>query len=246
MSDWPFRLRSKLMIANIHMGDMLGKTRTIRRTMAATHARLRPDSSLRGPGRPKATEGLDTREVLLRVGLHLFATKGFAGVSVSEIAEAAGVSAPVIYQRFGSKAGLFVAVAEDCYARGLAHLGSVMTDVERFDEALDLVLQGFSDLYRMDRELTAMVLTVLVEVSRDEAIANELQPTLRAFRAFFDDIAALAPPEVAPDARARRDLSHALVTMCSGLTSAAVMTPNAADYERMVDTMRSFIRARTG
>lgn len=212
--------------------------------MARAHARLRPQAPLRAPGRPKAADGLDTREVLLRAGLRLFATKGFAGVSVSEIAEAAGVSAPVIYQRFGSKAGLFVAVAEDVYARGLEHLGSVTAGVERFDEAVDLVLQGFVRMYRVDREMTAMVLTVLVEVSRDDAISEELQPTLRAFRAFFDDIAALAPPEIAPDPRSRRDLSRALVTMCSGLTSAAVMTANAADYEGMVDVMRAIVRGR--
>lgn len=210
--------------------------------MAGAHARLRPESPVRAPGRPRAADGLDTREDLLRVGLRLFATKGFAGVSVSEIAEAAGVSVPVIYQRFGSKAGLFVAVAEDVYARGLEHLGSAMTGVERFDDAVDLVLDGFAGMYRMDREMTAMVLTVLVEVSRDEAIAEELQPTLRAFRGFFDGIAALAPPELAPDARSRRDLSRALVTMCSGLTSAAVMTTNAADYEGMVNVMRTIVR----
>ncbi|MTE16757.1 TetR/AcrR family transcriptional regulator [Nocardia aurantiaca] len=213
--------------------------------MAATRPRLRPDSPLRGPGRPKAADGLDTREVLLRVGLRLFATKGFAGVSVNEIAEAAKVSAPVIYQRFGSKAGLFVAVAEDVYARGLGHLESSMAGVERFDEAIDLVLQGFAELYRMDRELTAMVLTVLVEVSRDDVLADELQPTLRTFRAFFDGIAALAPPTIASDARSRRDLSRALVAMCSGLTSAAVMTTNAADYESMVEIMRTIITVRT-
>ena len=181
----------------------------------------------------------------MRVGLSLFATKGYAGVAVSEIAEAAGVSTPVIYQRFGSKAGLFVAIAEDCYARGLARLQPMLVGIEEFDDAVDAVLRGFASLYRIDREMTAMVLTVLVEVNRDETLARELQSTLRTFRAFFDGVAALAPPEIAPDAQSRRDLSRALVALSSGLTSAAVLITNANDYERMIDVMRNVVRTRT-
>ncbi len=210
--------------------------------MAANPARLRPNPPLRPPGRPKATEGLDTREALLRAGRRLFAAKGFAGVAVSEIAEAAGISVPMIYQRFGSKAGLFVAVAEDVYGRALKHMRSAMAGVETFEQAVDLVLQSFASMYRIDREVPAMVLTVLVEVNRDDTLAHELQPTLRSFRAFFDSIAALAPPSLAADSRERRDLSRALVTMCSGLTTAAVTIPHAADYERMVEVIRNIAR----
>lgn len=212
--------------------------------MAAMNARPRSDAPLRSPGRPRAADALDTRELLMRVGLQLFAKKGYAGVAVSEVAEAAGVSTPVIYQRFGSKAGLFVAIAEDCYARGLEHLRPMTESVEHFDDAVDAILRASASLYRLDRELMAMVLTVLVEVNRDEALAHELQSTMHTFRAFFDRIAALAPPEIAPDARSRRDLSRALVALISGLTSAAVMMTNATDYERMVDIMRNAVRVR--
>ncbi|CAN3127987.1 TetR/AcrR family transcriptional regulator [Mycobacterium sp. smrl_JER01] len=215
--------------------------------MSANPARPgRTTPSLRAPGRPKAAEGLDTREALLRAGRSLFATRGFAGVAVSEIAEAAGISVPMIYQRFGSKAGLFVAVAEDVYAHALEHMRSAMIGVDTFDDAVDLVLQSFASMYRVDREVPAMVLTVLIEVNRDEAMAQELQPTLRSFRAFFDSIASLAPPALAADARSRRDLSRALVTMCSGLTAAAVTIPNAAEYERMVGAIRHFTRVHPG
>lgn len=210
--------------------------------MAANPARLRPAAPMRAPGRPKAAEGLDTREALLRAGRSLFATKGFAGVAVSEIAEAAGISVPMIYQRFGSKAGLFVAVAEDVYTSALEHMESAMDGVDKFEDAVDLVLESFASMYRIDRQVPTMVLTVLVEVNREEALAQELQPTLRSFRAFFDKIADLAPPALAADQRSRRDLSRALVTMCSGLTAAAVTIPRATDYERMVEVIRHITR----
>lgn len=204
-----------------------------------THSRA--NAAPRMPGRPRAAEGLDTRETLMRVGLRLFANRGYAGVAVSEIAETAGVSTPVIYQRFGSKAGLFVAIAEDCYARGLDHLRPALDGVEDFDAAVDAVLNGFATLYSLDRELTAMVMTVLVEVTRDEELAAALQATMRSFRSFFDQIAELAPPALARNAEDRLDLSRALVALSSGLTSAAVMMSRPGDYQRMVAMYRNLL-----
>jgi len=198
----------------------------------------------RSPGRPRAGEGVDTRAALLRSALALFATRGFAGVTVGEIAAAAKVIVPVIYQRFGSKAELFIAVAEDAYDRGLRHLESAMSGVSSFDAALDTVLDAVASLNKLDRDTTAMVLIVPAEARRYEELSAELRPVLDRLAAFFDDIAKLAPPDLAPDPSARRDLSRALVSVCGGLASAAMMIEDAGDYERVVDAMRSLFGAR--
>jgi AcrR family transcriptional regulator len=200
----------------------------------------------RTPGRPRAVEGVDTRAALLRSALALFAARGFAGVTVGEIAAAAEVTVPVIYQRFGSKAELFVAVAEDAYDRGLRHLETAISGVSSFDDAIDAVLEAFASLNRLDHHTTVMGLIVLAEVRRYEELSAELRPTLHRVRAFFDDIAKLAPPDLAPDSRARRDLSRALISMCGGLASAAMMIDDPGDYERIVDATCSLIGTRPG
>jgi AcrR family transcriptional regulator len=56
--------------------------------------------------------GKERREQLLDVGRTLFATKGFDGTSVEEIAEKAGVSKPVVYEHFGGKEGLYAVVVD--------------------------------------------------------------------------------------------------------------------------------------
>jgi AcrR family transcriptional regulator len=206
--------------------------------------RRRPAPARRTPGRPPAGEGLDTRGALLRSALDLFAARGFAGITVSEIAAAAEVTVPVIYQRFGSKAELFVAVAEDAYDRGLRHLETAIAGVSSFDDAIDAVLEAFASLNRLDRQTTVMGLTVLMEARRYEELSGDLRPTLDRLRALFDDIAQLAPPELAPDPRARRDLARALSSMCGGLASAAMMIDSAEDYERMVNATRSLVGTR--
>jgi len=59
-----------------------------------------------GPVEPKA------RERLLETAIGMFAEKGYAGTSVREIVEKAGVSKPVLYYYFKSKEGLFLAILD--------------------------------------------------------------------------------------------------------------------------------------
>jgi AcrR family transcriptional regulator len=54
----------------------------------------------------------NARERLLETAIGIFAQKGYAGTSVREIAEQAGVSKPVLYYYFKSKEGLFLAILE--------------------------------------------------------------------------------------------------------------------------------------
>ena len=53
----------------------------------------------------------ETAEKILQVASRMFAEKGFANVSVRDICRETGTTAPVIYYYFGSKKGLFDAVA---------------------------------------------------------------------------------------------------------------------------------------
>ena len=57
------------------------------------------------------------REQILDVALEVFGTRGYHGASMNEIAEAAGVTKPVLYQHFDSKDELFAALIEDVGTR---------------------------------------------------------------------------------------------------------------------------------
>jgi AcrR family transcriptional regulator len=50
---------------------------------------------------------------LLDVAIDVFAERGFHGTSMDEVAEAAGVTKPVLYQHFDSKRELFLELLED-------------------------------------------------------------------------------------------------------------------------------------
>jgi len=75
----------------------------------------------------KSSEGCadpDTKTRIFRVAAHLFAEKGYNGVSMREISEHAGMSKPTIYYYFGSKEGLY----RDLVDTGNAH---VLANFER-------------------------------------------------------------------------------------------------------------------
>jgi AcrR family transcriptional regulator len=72
----------------------------------------------------KGVARADREQQILAVGCRLFGESGFAGTSVADIAEAAGISKPLIYNYFGSKEGL--------YAVCVQHAAQLLTaEIER-------------------------------------------------------------------------------------------------------------------
>jgi AcrR family transcriptional regulator len=63
--------------------------------------RTRPNAGTKGVARA------DREEQIVAVACRVFGESGFAGTSVADIAEAAGISKPLIYNYFGSKEGLY-------------------------------------------------------------------------------------------------------------------------------------------
>ena len=64
------------------------------------------------------------REQLLDVALDVFARTGYHDTSMNDVAEAAGVTKPVLYQHFESKRELFQALLDDVGARMLHAIAS--------------------------------------------------------------------------------------------------------------------------
>ena len=83
----------------------------------------------------------NARERLLVTATDLFAEKGYAGTSVREIVEKAGVSKPVLYYYFKSKEGLFYAILE--WAAEVQQ--NILNEIF---EARGTVLERFIFLYR--------------------------------------------------------------------------------------------------
>ena len=70
--------------------------------------------------------GPQRRSQLIGIGRGLFALRGLDGTTIEEIAAAAGVSKPVIYEHFGSKDEILLELVRLGYAEQLVTLESVL------------------------------------------------------------------------------------------------------------------------
>src|SRR5215472_13920461 len=80
--------------------------------MAGVQPRDPPTTRPRGPR--KVPRAVRVPQMLETAG-RLFADRGFHEASMDEIAEAAGVSKPMLYSYFGSKEGLYFAYVDAAY-----------------------------------------------------------------------------------------------------------------------------------
>lgn len=82
------------------------------------------DDTMTGRRRLPAAE---RRETILRAAAEVFAQAGYRAGRVSDVAARVGVTEPVIFQNFGSKAALFAAVLERAAAQVRASLDDLAT-----------------------------------------------------------------------------------------------------------------------
>ena len=96
---------------------------------------------------------LQRREQLIQVGRALFAAKGFAAVSVEEIASTAKVSKPIVYEHFGGKEGLYAVIVD--------------REMQALTGALTVTLDDPSVHPRQIVERTALALLTYIEQNAD-------------------------------------------------------------------------------
>jgi AcrR family transcriptional regulator len=123
---------------------------------------------------------IPAREKLLEAAELLFARRGYAGVGISEIAEAAGMSKSSLFHHFPSKAHLYGAVVarilieiEASLTRSLAAGGN---PVERLDRWVDTII----DLLAAKPAHSRLLLRSLFE---DDELSGELEEEREADRA---------------------------------------------------------------
>jgi len=114
-----------------------------------------------GGGRGASLEP-ETKDRLLEVAIDLFATRGYVGTSIRDIAGAMGMSISNIYHYYGSKEGILLAIFEQSAVRLLENLEQVaglrIDPLERFELLLrtNLTLSGRfqneTKVYTIDKE----------------------------------------------------------------------------------------------
>ncbi|MFI5712962.1 TetR/AcrR family transcriptional regulator [Kribbella sp. NPDC051620] len=82
------------------------------------------------------------REQLLDVALGLVRTRGVDGLTLVTLAEAAGVSRPIVYDHFGTRAGLLLALYRDLDERHRLALEAAIRDAPATIDAIASVISA--------------------------------------------------------------------------------------------------------
>jgi len=80
--------------------------------------------------------GPERRETILSAAQGLFASKGFHGVSIDEIARAVSVSPAILYRHFDSKHALYAAVLDKFSHQRQSYVDTIVNHGTRFEDAL--------------------------------------------------------------------------------------------------------------
>lgn len=132
---------------------------------------------------------MDNRHKLLQCALDLFAARGYAGVGVQEIVDAAGVTKPTLYHYFGSKQGLLEALMDDYTARLDALLAPASGSANDPPLALYRVVSAYFQFARENSSFYRLTLALWFSPPGSEAygvVSTRLERQYRIIEALFE------------------------------------------------------------
>ncbi len=153
----------------------------------------------------------ERREQILDVAIQVFARNGFHGSSMNDIADAAGVTKPVLYQHFDSKQDLYLALLDEVGMRMLTAIRSGQAGATGGRALTELGFRAYFSWVAEDHD--AFLLLFGSRASRDE------ESTV-AIRRITNDVAHAIEPLISADidAEHRRTLAHGLVGLAEGVS----------------------------
>jgi AcrR family transcriptional regulator len=103
----------------------------------------------------------NARDTILKVSMELFARKGYAGSSIREICEAAGVTKPVLYYHFRSKEHLYQELMLDIFNQNRKNLLRLSTYRGALRERLVSYVAAEFDNCRKDPNTTRLLFRMM-------------------------------------------------------------------------------------
>jgi len=164
------------------------------------------------------------REQLLDVALQVFARQGYHGASMNDVADAAGVTKPVVYQHFDSKRELYLALLDEVGARLLTAISKATAGATDGKNQTELGFRAYFRWVADDHD--AFLLLFGSGARRDEEFND-------AVRKVTAQVAEAIKPLIAADidAEHQRTLAHGLVGLAEGVSRRLVDNGTQFDPE---------------
>jgi AcrR family transcriptional regulator len=130
-----------------------------------------PTQRTRSGGRPTLQASEERLRRLLDVAQRQFLSAGYRETTLEGIAREAGIAKKTLYDRFGSKAGLFGAIVETLRRSWISQLGDIVLDSRRPDQVLEKVALHLLDVGTRP-DMIELYRLLLVEAYRFPELIN--------------------------------------------------------------------------
>lgn len=128
----------------------------------------------------RATEKANRRELYLKSAARLFAERGFSGVSIDELGDAAGVSGPALYRHFAGKEAILTELLVNASERLVAGCESILTESAAAQESS---IDTLANLVRFHIDFALSERDVIKTQERELArLPTEANRTVRALQ----------------------------------------------------------------
>ncbi len=188
-------------------------------------------------GRPAGSTAKDTKADLLRAARVVFAEHGYAGSSIGQIVERAGVTPPVLYHHFDSKARLYIAATQEIHDLVLTRLEAAVAQSDTITECVDQILAESARMHSDDPTMAAFIVSAPVAVE----IYPELGPVsveLGRITAFLDRVVRRTG---GIPGHTNADSTRALRMLFWGMTRLSASVERPAEFASAVDALRDLV-----
>jgi AcrR family transcriptional regulator len=176
----------------------------------------------------------ERREQLLAVALGVFSEQGFHGASMNDVADAAGVTKPVLYQHFLSKRELYLALLQEAGER--LHELIVAAAISATGPH-DQVSKGVTAYFRWVAEDRASFLLLFGDGARRD---DEFTEALRLLEArLATAIAPMIRAEI--DAEHQANLAHGIIGLAESTSRRLVAKGDPFDPELVANQIADLL-----
>jgi AcrR family transcriptional regulator len=190
------------------------------------------------PARRSRLSAEQRRESILEAAVEIFATNGYRAAKVSDVAAKVGVTEPVIFQNFGSKAALYAAVLDRVALDTRANLETLVDGHGPASELLAHVLSPGRGARPQRTPLHAQLFMDAVGLAAEPAHKDAANRALRAVADHLADLVRRGQSDGDVDADVDADAAAwLLLSVLAGRPARAAVMPNRDRLEQGVSEL---------
>lgn len=185
-----------------------------------------------------------TRTRLLEAAARVYAARGFAGATLDDVAEEAGLTKGAVYGHFGSKDNLLVALMEEYLAHEIAEQVALFSREETTWERPFSGSDRWMDEIDQAPDAFRLLIEFWLAAGRDERLREQVAAGFEALRqmftSFISQSAADAGVEIHPDGA--RHFANVSMGLSLGLGIARLADPDNVSPALLGTALSIFIR----